>query len=139
MAAGEYVSVSQQADTEKADVEKERQAQLAGPAQRAHEQRELEEIWRARGLSEDVAKIVAQQLTDHDVVRAHARDELGIDIDAHPNAEQAAVASAVRFRVLVLLRRSCLFRGNPLRRYSTHVHHWQHLNKTTGRLFRTLA
>jgi VIT1/CCC1 family predicted Fe2+/Mn2+ transporter len=109
MAAGEYVSVSQQADTEKADVEKERQAQLAGPEARSHEQRELEVIWQARGLSEDVAKMVAQQLTDHDVVRAHARDELGIDIDDHPNAVQAALASAVRSGAYALHGCRCLF------------------------------
>ena len=96
MAAGEYVSVAQQADTERADVEKERAAQEAGPAVRAHELQELEAIWIERGLAPETAKEVAVQLTEHDAVRAHARDELGIDIDNHPNPWTAAIASAVR-------------------------------------------
>jgi VIT1/CCC1 family predicted Fe2+/Mn2+ transporter len=95
MGAGEYISVSQQADSERADVEKERQAQNAGPEVWAHELRELQQIWKERGLSEDLAKQVAEQLTAHDAVRAHARDELGIDIDKHPNPWTAAIASLV--------------------------------------------
>ena len=98
MACGVYVSVSQQADTERADVDKERAAQEAGPAVRAHELAELEDIWRGRGLTPELAKQVAEQLTEHDAVRAHARDELGIDIDDHPNPWKAAFASAVRAR-----------------------------------------
>ena len=73
MAAGEYVSVSQQADTERADVEKERQAQEAGPEVRAHELEELKDIWVGRGLTEELAQEVAEQLTAHDAVRGAAR------------------------------------------------------------------
>jgi vacuolar iron transporter family protein len=98
MGTGEYISVSQQRDTERADVEKERQAQNAGPEVWAHELLELQQIWQGRGLSEDLAQQVAQQLTAHDAVRAHARDELGIDIDNHPNPWHAALASMVTFR-----------------------------------------
>jgi vacuolar iron transporter family protein len=96
MGTGEYISVSQQADSERADVETERLAQNAGPEVRAHELRELQEIWQDRGLSEELAWQVAEQLTAHDAVRAHARDELGIDIDNHPNPWHAALASMVR-------------------------------------------
>jgi VIT1/CCC1 family predicted Fe2+/Mn2+ transporter len=95
MASGEFISVSQQADSERADVETERRAQNAGPEVRAHELQELQQIWKERGLSEDLAWEVAQQLTDHDAVRAHARDELGIDIDNHPSGVQAALSSMV--------------------------------------------
>jgi vacuolar iron transporter family protein len=109
MAAGEFVSVSQQADTERADVEKERKAQEAGPESRAVELRELADIYKSRGLDAELAMEVAKQLSAHDVVRAHAHDELNIDIDGHPNPWQAAFASAVRCRCTrVLLRVLCV-------------------------------
>lgn len=95
MALGEYVSVSQQADSERADVETERRAQQAGPVVRAQELQELTDIYIARGLPENLAREVAEKLTEKDAVRAHARDELGIDVDAHPDPWQAAFASMV--------------------------------------------
>jgi VIT family len=66
------------------------------PESQAVELRELADIYKGRGLDADLAMQVACQLSAHDVVRAHARDELGIDIDDHPNPWQAAFASAVR-------------------------------------------
>eukprot|EP00892_Ulva_mutabilis_P012684 jgi/Ulvmu1/9789/UM056_0029.1 len=97
MALGEYVSVSQQADSERADVETERRAQQAGPIVRAQELQELVEIYIGRGLPEELAREVAEKLTEKDAIRAHARDELGIDIDDHPDPWQAAGASMASF------------------------------------------
>jgi vacuolar iron transporter family protein len=94
MAAGEYVSVSSQADTENADLARER-AELA--AQPEHEQRELASIYQSRGLSADLAAQVAQQLMKHDALGAHARDELGISHTTASRPEQAALASAASF------------------------------------------
>ncbi|EFJ41666.1 hypothetical protein VOLCADRAFT_107619 [Volvox carteri f. nagariensis] len=84
-------------DTEEADVEKERQQQLKGPAARARELEELTEIYVKRGLSRGLAREVATELTEKDVIRAHARDELGIDLDAMANPLQAAVVSSIAF------------------------------------------
>lgn len=96
MAAGEYVSVSSQSDTESADLAKERGELAASPeAERA----ELAGIWRARGLSADLAAQVADQLTAHDALGAHARDELGIHAMTRARPIQAAVASAASFAV----------------------------------------
>lgn len=110
MALGEYVSVSQQADSERADVETERRAQQAGPAVRAQELQELADIYVGRGLSPALAREVAEALTEEDAVRAHARDELGIDIDDHPDPWLAAIASMVcgtlRLCVCVTLKRT---------------------------------
>jgi VIT1/CCC1 family predicted Fe2+/Mn2+ transporter len=75
MAAGEYVSVSSQADTERADLAKERQELATDPE---HEHAELAAIYVARGLDAMMAHDVATQLTAHDALGAHARDELGI-------------------------------------------------------------
>jgi vacuolar iron transporter family protein len=94
MAAGEYVSVSSQADTETADIARER-AELA--EQPEHEQRELAGIYQARGLSPDLAAQVAQQLMKHDALGAHARDELGISHTSTSRPIQAALASAASF------------------------------------------
>jgi vacuolar iron transporter family protein len=94
MAAGEYVSVSSQADAEKADLAKER-AELA--SQPEHELRELAGIYQARGLSPELAAQVAQQLTARDALGAHARDELGISASAVARPVQAAFASAASF------------------------------------------
>jgi VIT1/CCC1 family predicted Fe2+/Mn2+ transporter len=90
MAAGEYVSVASQKDSEEADIEKERQEQLKGPMARMREFEELVGIYMARGLSEVLAREVAKELTDKDVIRAHARDELGINLDALANPLQAS-------------------------------------------------
>ena len=96
MAAGEYVSVSSQADTEKADLDRESR-ELATDGE--HELDELAAIYVSRGLDESLAKQVAVQLTTHDALGAHARDELGISdvLDARP--VQAAPASAGTFAV----------------------------------------
>ncbi len=94
MAAGEYVSVSSQADTEAADIAREREEIAAQPE---HELRELAGIYQSRGLSPDLAAQVAQQLMKHDALGAHARDELGISHIATARPVQAALASAASF------------------------------------------
>jgi VIT1/CCC1 family predicted Fe2+/Mn2+ transporter len=94
MAAGEYVSVSSQADTEEADLAKER-AELA--AQPELEKQELANIYVGRGLTRDLAEKVAEQLTEHGALDAHARDELGITERAKARPTQAALASAASF------------------------------------------
>lgn len=94
MAAGEYVSVRSQADTEAADLARERH-ELA--TDQAGELRELEEIYVARGLARDLAREVAQQLTEHDALAAHARDELGITDMSSARPLQAALTSAATF------------------------------------------
>jgi VIT1/CCC1 family predicted Fe2+/Mn2+ transporter len=94
MAAGEYVSVSSQADSEEADLSRERREQAAAPvAERA----ELAGIYIARGVSADVAGQVADQLMAHDALGAHARDELGIEERTRARPIQAAMASAISF------------------------------------------
>lgn len=96
MAAGEYVSVSTQADTERADLSRERGELAAAPeAERA----ELAGIYRDRGLSHDLALQVADQLSAHDALGAHARDELGIHEITRARPIQAALASAASFAV----------------------------------------
>jgi VIT1/CCC1 family predicted Fe2+/Mn2+ transporter len=94
MAAGEYVSVSSQADTENADLEREA-AELA--SDREFENAELAQIYVGRGLDLDLAKRVATQLMAHDALAAHARDELGITDELSARPLQAAGASAVAF------------------------------------------
>jgi VIT1/CCC1 family predicted Fe2+/Mn2+ transporter len=94
MAAGEYVSVSSQADTEKADLERERQ-ELTDNVEFEH--RELAAIYVGRGLEPELAAQVAGQLMAHDALGAHARDELGLS-DLHAaRPAQAAITSAVTF------------------------------------------
>lgn len=97
MAVGEYISVSSQKDSEAADVEKERLEQLRGPEAQARELEELTQIYLSRGLTPDTARRCAEELTEADVVRAHARDELGIDVDDLANPLQAALASGASF------------------------------------------
>lgn len=94
MAAGEYVSVSSQADTEKAELDRERQELMEQPVA---EERELASIYVARGVSPDVAKQVAQQLMAHDALSAHARDELGIHEASAARPVEAAITSAITF------------------------------------------
>ncbi len=96
MAAGEYVSVSSQADTEAADLAREAQEQKDDPRGEA---RELAAIYIKRGLSADLAKQVAAQLMAKDALAAHARDELGITEVSTANPVQAALASAATFTV----------------------------------------
>lgn len=94
MAAGEYVSVSSQADTEKADLERER-GELATDID--SERSELASIYEKRGLEPSLARQVASQLMAHDALGAHARDELGISETLTARPIQAAVASAASF------------------------------------------
>ncbi|MBD3730991.1 MAG: VIT family protein [Sphingomonadales bacterium] len=96
MAAGEYVSVSSQADAENADLDRER-AELVGDP--AGELEELAGIYRARGLDPQLAQEVARELMDRDALAAHARDELGINEHMLARPIQAAVASAASFSV----------------------------------------
>jgi VIT1/CCC1 family predicted Fe2+/Mn2+ transporter len=96
MAAGEYVSVSSQADTEEADLARERRELAADPAA---EHRELAAIYRKRGLSQALADQVARELAAHDVLAAHARDELGMTETSRARPLLAAVASAAAFGV----------------------------------------
>ncbi len=96
MAAGEYVSVSSQSDTEKADLERER-AELA--ADEEFERNELAEIYVKRGLDSELAQQVAYQLMKHDALGAHARDELGLTEIHTARPIQAAIASAGTFAV----------------------------------------
>src|ERR1022692_1003442 len=96
MAAGEYVSVHSQADTEQADLDLER-AELK--TDDVGEHKELAAIYVARGLDPSLAKQVAQQLMAHDALGAHARDELGISPASRARPIQAALASAASFAV----------------------------------------
>ena len=96
MAAGEYVSVSSQADTEKADLARERRELAESPEA---ELEELTRIYVSRGLDPELARRVADQLTAHDVLAAHARDELGITETQTARPIQAALASAATFSV----------------------------------------
>jgi vacuolar iron transporter family protein len=94
MAAGEYVSVSSQADTETADLERER---VELETDFDHELQELAGIYVGRGLTPELAQEVALQLTAHDALGAHARDELGINDIMTAQPIQAAMASAGSF------------------------------------------
>lgn len=96
MAAGEYVSVSSQADTERADIERERHELATQPEA---ELAELADIYAKRGLAPDLAKTVAVQLMEHDALGAHVRDELGISEQLRAQPLQAALASALSFAV----------------------------------------
>ena len=96
MAAGEYVSVHSQADTENADLSRERAELEKDPAA---ERRELTAIYVGRGLEPGMAQQVAEQLMTHDAIGAHGRDELGISEAHSARPVQAALASAASFAV----------------------------------------
>ncbi len=96
MAAGEYVSVSSQADTEKADLQREREELQSD---HAFERRELAAVYIKRGLEPALAQEVADQLMAHDALAAHARDELGLSEAHRARPIQAALASAATFAV----------------------------------------
>src|SRR5204863_9818418 len=96
MAAGEYVSVHSQADTEKADIELERQHLEDDPEFELHE---LAAIYEERGLDPELALKVAEELMAHDALGAHTRDELGITETMSARPLQAAVFSAASFAV----------------------------------------
>jgi VIT1/CCC1 family predicted Fe2+/Mn2+ transporter len=100
MAAGEYVSVSSQADSEQADLARERQELETDDA---GEHRELMAIYMSRGLDQSLAKQVADELMAHDALGAHARDELGITDLSKARPLQAAGASAASFACGALL------------------------------------
>lgn len=100
MAAGEYVSVSSQVDTENADLERERR-ELASDIE--GERRELAAIYVHRGLQPALAREVALQLMHHDALGAHARDELGLTPTLQPRPVQAAATSAAAFAVGAML------------------------------------
>jgi vacuolar iron transporter family protein len=94
MAAGEYVSVSSQADTEEADLARERHELATQPRR---EKAELTAIYIQRGLTPELASEVARQLMEHDALAAHARDELGLSERARARPLEAALASALAF------------------------------------------
>jgi VIT1/CCC1 family predicted Fe2+/Mn2+ transporter len=94
MAAGEYVSVSSQADTERADLARERHELATEPVA---EHAELTAIYETRGLSKELASQVATELMAHDALGAHARDELGHSEHTRARPLQAAIASAAAF------------------------------------------
>jgi len=100
MAAGEYVSVSSQADTERSDLNRERKELADDPK---HEHAELAAIYAKRGLDAELAASVATQLMKHDALGAHARDELGISETLNARPVQAALSSAATFAVGALL------------------------------------
>ena len=94
MAAGEYVSVSSQTDVEKADIEREKIELAEMPDV---ELTRLAEIYENRGLKKETALLVAKELTEHDVLGAHVRDELGINEISQAKPIQAAIASGAAF------------------------------------------
>lgn len=106
MAAGEYVSVSSQADAEKADVELEKHHLAADPE---FELEELTQIYEQRGLDRALAEQVAAQLTAHDALDTHLRDELGLTSEMAARPIQAAAASAASFTVGAALPLATVF------------------------------
>lgn len=100
MALGEYVSVSSQRDSERALIAKEREELRTMPAE---ELAELTALYRRRGLSEETAERVAEELTAHDALAAHLEVELGIDQDDLVNPWHAAASSAIAFTLGALL------------------------------------
>jgi len=94
MAAGEYISVSSQSDSEQADIRREQEALAHTPEE---EQAELAAIYRARGLSEETAALVARELSAKDPLAAHVRDELGLSEHLAARPLQAALASGATF------------------------------------------
>lgn len=100
MAAGEYVSVSSQTDVEKADIEREKIELEEMPE---IELQRLAEIYEQRGLKKETALIVAKEFTEHDVLAAHVRDELGINEISQAKPIEAALASGASFTIGGLL------------------------------------
>jgi len=96
IAAGEYISVQSQADTEKADLNRERKELIDEPEK---ELEELKTIYMNRGLDEALARQVAQKLTAHDELSAHARDELGSTEELRARPIQASLSSAAAFAI----------------------------------------
>jgi len=96
MAMGEYVSVSSQSDTERADIARERTALREMPEAELHE---LAAIYETRGMSPGTALQAAREVTEHDALAAHVRDELGLSEASNANPLQAALASAATFSI----------------------------------------
>jgi VIT1/CCC1 family predicted Fe2+/Mn2+ transporter len=94
MAAGEYVSVSSQTDVESADIEREKRELVEMPEL---ELQRLASIYEKRGLRKETAALVAKELTEHDALGAHVRDELGLNEISQANPIQAALASGASF------------------------------------------
>jgi vacuolar iron transporter family protein len=102
MAVGEFVSVYSQKDVEQADIKREKAAHLESPNSSRLEEQELAAIYVQKGLSVELAKQVAHELHQKDlneIVKIHARDELGIDVEQLANPLQASVASAISFAI----------------------------------------
>lgn len=97
MALGEYVSVSVQSDSEKADIQKEIEEHAKGPEFQQRELEELAGIYEAKGLDPELAMTVAQELSKGDVIRVHMQDELGIDVDNLSSPIQACIFSGLSF------------------------------------------
>jgi VIT1/CCC1 family predicted Fe2+/Mn2+ transporter len=110
MAAGEYVSVSSQADTGNADLARERQELRSNPAA---EEKELAMIYVQRGLEPELARSVARQLMAKDALAAHARDELNISGETAARPVQAAMASAASFSVGAAMPLAAVLVSNP--------------------------
>ncbi len=110
MATGEYVSVSSQADSEAADLARERRSLSERPAA---EKRELAHIYEDRGVKTTLAQAVADQLMAKDALDAHARDELGISENAQPKPIEAAFASALAFSLGAALPTLAAFLAPP--------------------------
>lgn len=106
MAAGEYVSVSSQSDTEQADLLKEQHELTHNPER---ELMELTEIYKRRGLDAKLAKEVAIALTEHNALEAHARDEIRLNDDTAANPLQAAIASGLSFIAGAVLPVLCVY------------------------------
>lgn len=118
MAAGEYVSVSSQADTEKADLQMEK---LSLKYNTAFEMQELTDIYVERGLDPELAYEVARQLMDKNALEAHARDELGIFDHTRARPMQAALSSGAAFTVGAALPLGVTWLALPLSSYATPI------------------
>jgi vacuolar iron transporter family protein len=110
MAAGEYVSVSSQGDSEAADLARERRALRERPVQ---EKQELAQIYEERGLRPKLAEQVAVELMAKNALEAHARDELGFNKDSQPRPIEAAFASALAFSIGAVLPTLAAFLAPP--------------------------
>jgi len=110
MAAGEYVSVSSQRDTEEANIAQEKRELAANPKD---ELRELALIYEKRGLDPSLAEEVARQLSGHDVLQAHVRDELGLIESTRARPLEAATVSAASFGLAALLPIAALLLAPP--------------------------
>jgi VIT1/CCC1 family predicted Fe2+/Mn2+ transporter len=115
MAVGEYVSVSSQRDAERADIAKETEELATQPDAELHE---LAGIYVKRGLDKHLAMQVAKQLSAHDQLGAHLRDELGIDAANHPRPLQAALVSAASFALFAILPLLGLLAPSSVRIYA---------------------